>query len=105
MSSTPIDRLPVAGLPDTAEAPQASKVGKSTYSQILKSTALVGGSTVLSMAIGMVRTKAMAMLLGPAGFGLAGMYLSIASLAQSLAGIGVSSSGVREIGEPGERKT
>lgn len=72
---------------------------KHTYGQILKSSALVGGSSVLNIAIGIVRTKAMAMLLGPAGFGLAGLYGSIADLTQSIAGMGINSSGVRQIAE------
>src|ERR1700720_4961352 len=70
---------------------------KGTYGQILKSSALVGGSSVINIAIGIVRTKAMALLLGPAGYGLFGLYGSIANLAQSLAGMGVNSSGVRQI--------
>jgi PST family polysaccharide transporter len=41
----------------------------------------------------------MAMLLGPAGFGLAGLYMSVASLTQNVAGMGVNSSGVRQIAE------
>ena len=41
----------------------------------------------------------MAMLLGPAGFGLFGLYGSIANLTQSLAGMGINSSGVRQIAE------
>ena len=55
--------------------------------------------SVLNIAIGIVRTKAMAMLLGPAGFGLAGLYSSIADLTQSIAGMGINSSGVRQIAE------
>jgi PST family polysaccharide transporter len=39
----------------------------------------------------------MALLLGPSGYGLFGLYGSIANLAQSLAGMGVNSSGVRQI--------
>jgi enterobacterial common antigen flippase len=70
-----------------------------TYGQILKSTAIVGGSTVLNVGIGIVRTKIMALLLGPAGFGLAGLYTSIITLTQSVAGMGVNSSGVRQIAE------
>jgi PST family polysaccharide transporter len=70
-----------------------------TYGQILKSSALIGGSSVINIAIGIVRTKAMAMLLGPAGFGLMGVYGSIANLAQSIAGMGINSSGVRQIAE------
>jgi PST family polysaccharide transporter len=72
---------------------------EASYGQILKSSALIGGSSVISIAMGMIRTKAMAMLLGPAGFGLAGLYMSVANLTQSIAGMGVNSSGVREIAE------
>lgn len=70
---------------------------KGTHAQILKSSALVGGSQAVNIAIGIIRTKAMAILLGPAGYGLFGLYGSIANLAQSIAGLGVSSSGVRQI--------
>jgi enterobacterial common antigen flippase len=72
---------------------------KRTYGQILKSSAIVGGSTVLNVGIGIVRTKAMALLLGPGGFGLAGLYTSVITLTQSVAGMGVNSSGVRQIAE------
>src|ERR1700741_230585 len=72
---------------------------KGSYGQILKSSALIGGSQVANIAMGIVRTKAMAMLLGPAGFGLFGLYGSIASLTQSVAGMGINSSGVRQIAE------
>src|SRR5690349_6072677 len=79
--------------------PEPAQSEKPTYGQILKSTALVGGSQVVNIALGMIRTKAMAMLLGPAGFGLAGLYMSIANLTQSIVGMGVNSSGVRQIAE------
>ena len=71
--------------------------GGESYSQILKSSVLIGGSSALNVALGIVRSKAMALLLGPAGFGLMGLYLSISNLAQSIAGMGVNSSGVRQI--------
>jgi antigen flippase len=76
-----------------------AKAEKDTYGQILTSTALVGGSSVINIAIGIVRTKVMAMLLGPVGFGLAGLYGSIANLSQSIAGMGINGSGVRQIAE------
>ena len=72
---------------------------KGSYGQILKSSALVGGSSLLNVVIGMVRTKVLAVLLGPAGFGLFGVYNSIANLTQTFAGMGVNSSGVRQIAE------
>src|SRR5450759_3758202 len=84
--------------PPPPVAPVA-KAEKDTYGQILKSTALVGGSSVINIAIGIIRTKAIAVLLGPAGFGLAGLYGSVSNLTQSVAGMGINSSGVRQIAE------
>jgi enterobacterial common antigen flippase len=72
---------------------------KHTYGQILKSSALIGSASVLNIAIGIVRTKVMAILLGPAGVGLMGLYGSIADLTRSVAGMGINSSGVRQIAE------
>jgi antigen flippase len=68
-----------------------------TYGQILKTTALIGGSSVLNIAVSIVRSKAMALLLGPAGVGLVGLYSSILDLTVSVAGMGFNSSGVRQI--------
>jgi PST family polysaccharide transporter len=45
-----------------------------SYRQILKSSSLIGGSSLINMAIGMVRTKFVAVLLGPSGVGLMGVY-------------------------------
>lgn len=70
---------------------------KESYTQILKSSALIGGSSAINIAIGIIRTKAMAVLLGPAGFGLMGVYGAIIDLAHSIAGMGINSSGVRQI--------
>ena len=78
---------------------------KHSYGQILKSTALIGGSSAVNIVIGIVRTKAMAMLLGPAGFGLMGVYGAIIDVAQSIAGMGINSSGVRQIASAVEPKS
>jgi PST family polysaccharide transporter len=67
--------------------------------QILRSSALVGGAQVLTLLIGMLRTKALALMLGPAGFGLMGTFSSIVDLVVSLAGLGMGRSGVRQIAE------
>jgi antigen flippase len=100
MSSVSVENLsPAPSLETASVEAQVSTTEKSTYGQILKSSALIGGSSVLNIAVGIVRTKAMAVLLGPAGFGLFGLYNSIANLTQTLAGMGVNSSGVRQIAE------
>jgi antigen flippase len=77
----------------------AATPDKRSYGQILKSSALIGFSTIVNLAIGIVRTKATAAWLGPAGFGLMGLYSSIGDLAQSIAGMGINASGVRQIAE------
>lgn len=73
--------------------------GKSRYRSILKSTSLIGGASVLNIIIGMVRTKFVAILLGPNGVGLLGMFTQITTLVSTVTSIGISSSGVRQVAE------
>lgn len=47
----------------------------------------------------MVRVKLVAVLLGPSGVGLVGLYLSATGLVGTIAGLGIDSSGVREVAE------
>lgn len=76
---------------------QAETRPERTYGQILKSSIMVGGSSAANILIGIVRAKAMAILLGPAGVGLTGLYNSILDVTSTIAGMGVNSSGVRQI--------
>jgi PST family polysaccharide transporter len=79
--------------------PAIETAGGKSYGQILKSSALIGGSSVINIALGIVRTKVLALLLGPSGVGLLGLYGSISDLARNIAGMGISNSGVRQIAE------
>jgi PST family polysaccharide transporter len=81
----------------TEEAGANIGSAKSSYGQILKSSALIGGSSVINIMLGMVRTKVMAVLLGLGGIGLMGMYNSIVDTARTLSGMGMGSSGIRQI--------
>src|SRR5438046_2261670 len=100
MASTSfITEVSDSAVPLSTRAAEASAVENHSYLRILKSTALIGGSSVVNIAFGIVRTKAMALFLGPGGVGLMGLYGSIADLAQSLAAMGIQSSGVRQIAE------
>jgi PST family polysaccharide transporter len=76
-----------------------SDLGQNTYGQILRSTAQVGGGAVVAVALGVVRTKVLAVLLGPGGMGLFSLFNSIADLSRSMLGMGIGSSGVRQIAE------
>ncbi len=98
-SAHPAPPLPSASPETLQQRAEAAAPQKHSYGEILKSSALIGGSQVLTIAIGIVRTKAMAVLLGPAGFGLMGLYGSIIDLVLSIASLGIGSSGVRQIAE------
>lgn len=98
MSANPVTLQPTSSQsPPTSEA--ITPVTRHSYGQILRSSATIGGAAVLNVAIGIVRTKAMALLLGPAGIGLLGLYMLINDLARNIAGVGVNNSGVRQIAE------
>ncbi len=75
------------------------KDGTSTHGQIIKSSALIGGSTVINVALGMVRIKVMALLIGKSGMGLFGNYGRISDFVRTVAGVGINVSGVRQIAE------
>lgn len=70
-----------------------------SYRNILKSSSLIGGASVLNILIGIFRTKFVAVLLGPTGVGLIGMYEQITVLITTLTGMGISSSGIRQVAE------
>lgn len=57
----------------------------------------MGSSSVISIILGILRNKTLALVLGPSGMGLTGLYQSIASLVNSVSGLGIGESGVRQI--------
>ena len=79
-------------------ADQMRETGGS-YSQILKSTTVVGGSQVIKIVLGIIRTKFLAVLLGPAGIGLMGLYTVVTGTIGAVTNMGMGSSGVRQIAE------
>ena len=79
-----------------------SEDGKS-YRQILRSTSIIGGATVINILIGLVRVKMVAVLLGPAGVGLIGLFSSLIATASSVAALGMGTVGTRQIAEAAGR--
>jgi O-antigen/teichoic acid export membrane protein len=72
---------------------------KSSYRQIFKATSLFGGVQMVNIAVGMVRSKFVAVLLGTMGSGVMGLLLTTTSVIQSITGLGLSSSAVRDVSE------
>jgi PST family polysaccharide transporter len=77
----------------------SSKSSFDSYGQILKSSSIIGGAQGVNYLISMIRGKAVAVLLGPSGIGLVGMYTTILGFIGTFASLGISSSAVREIAE------
>lgn len=78
---------------------EGSSAASRSYVQILVSSALIGGSSMINIGISMIRTKLLAVMLGPAGFGLLASFTVITDAARSWAALGMNSSGVRQIAE------
>lgn len=57
----------------------------------------MGGASTVNIATGLVRAKVFAVLLGPAGIGVFGALQAFQSLAISVADLGLTGAGVREI--------
>jgi PST family polysaccharide transporter len=72
---------------------------KASYHRILKSTSIIGGASFINIAIGVLRTKILAVLLGPAGVGLASLYTGVMATTSTLATMGLGPVGTRQIAE------
>ena len=75
------------------------KVEQKSYRGIFKATSLFGGVQVYQILIEIIKSKFIAVLLGPLGVGVQGLYQSGISLIQQLTSFGLSSSAVRNVAE------
>jgi antigen flippase len=71
----------------------------SSYRSIFKSTFLVGGAQVINILISLIKNKVLAMILGPAGIGVMGVFTSITTLVSSISNLGINSSAVKQVAE------
>ena len=65
-----------------------------SYEQALKSTGIVGGTQFLTILITVVKTKIVALLLGPAGVGVLGLLQGIVDMIRNATGLGIHFSAV-----------
>ena len=75
----------------------------SSHRQILRSSAIIGGASVINILISLLRMKAAAVLLGPAGVGLVGILQNLIATASGVAGLGFGNVGTRQIAEANGR--
>lgn len=70
---------------------------QSSYRQIIKATSIFGGVQIFQIITQIIRSKAIAILLGPAGMGIAGLLNSSITLVTGLTNFGLGSSAVKDI--------
>ncbi len=70
---------------------------QSSYRQIIKATSIIGGVQIFNIIILIIRTKFIAVLLGPAGMGIAGLLSSTSGLISGLTNFGIGQSAVRNV--------
>lgn len=75
------------------------KIHEESYSHVLKYTGLFGGVQGLNILMGLLRNKVVAVLLGPAGMGLAALFNTTVSFISQATNLGISFSAVRHISE------
>lgn len=72
---------------------------KDSYSHILKYTGLFGGVQGLSILVGVIRNKLIAILLGPGGMGLSSLFSSTIKLVSDSTNFGLATSAVKNMSE------
>lgn len=72
---------------------------KSSYRQIVKATSIFGGVQIFQIVITVIRSKFVAILLGPAGMGVMGLLTATTGLVAGLTNFGLGTSAVKNISE------
>lgn len=68
-----------------------------SYRQIMKATSIFGGVQVFNIIISIIRSKFVAILLGPGGMGIYGLLTSTTSLIEKITNLGLGTSAVRNV--------
>lgn len=70
---------------------------QSSYRQIMKATSLFGGVQAFNIIISIVRSKFVAILLGPSGMGMMGLFISTIGVISKGTNLGLDTSAVKDI--------
>ena len=70
---------------------------KASYLQIVKTTSLFGGVQFLNIIISIIRTKLIAVFIGPSGMGIAALLNSSINIISGITGLGIETSAVKHI--------
>lgn len=70
-----------------------------SHRQIIRSSSIIGGASLVNVATSMLRLKVAALILGPAGVGLIGLYQNITTAAAGVGSLGITNAATRQIAE------
>ena len=70
---------------------------RSAYRQVFKATSLFGGVQVFQILIAVIRSKVIAVLLGPYGMGISGLLFTTLNFISELTGAGLDRSAVKDV--------
>lgn len=80
------------------------KNGENSFRNILKGTSIFGGVQIFNILISTIRLKFVAVILGPAGMGVAGLFNTASLTIQQFASLGLNLAVVKEIGHSKDNK-
>jgi O-antigen/teichoic acid export membrane protein len=70
---------------------------QASYKQIFKATSIFGGVQVFNIFVSLIRSKFIAVFLGPVGMGISGLFVSATGLIGSITNFGLASSAVKSM--------
>ena len=73
-----------------------------SHRSVLRSSSIIGGSSVANVLIGLARTKVAALVLGAAGIGLVGLAHGLMSTVAAFVSFGIGNVGTRQIAAAGD---
>ena len=82
----------------------AYKSEENSFRNILKGTSIFGGVQIFNILISAIRIKLVAVILGPTGMGVAGLFNTASLTIQQFASMGLNMSVVKEIGKSKENE-
>jgi O-antigen/teichoic acid export membrane protein len=76
--------------------------GPTSYRAIVRSTGIIGGASIAVLLVGLVRSKLVALMIGPAGTGMFGLLNSLVATTSTFAALGIGTSAVALIAKPSD---
>ncbi len=70
---------------------------ESSYRASLRSSSIIGGAQIVTIVASLVKMKVVALLMGPVGVGLIGLYMNLVATAASISSLGIATTGVRQV--------